>query len=71
MQDRHRQLDEILLRRAAGPYIWVINGRPTLQHSWSASVRTADLDELNYFPLSFSVRFDVALCCSEAGMTRK
>ena len=23
MQDRYRQLDEILLRRTAGPYIWV------------------------------------------------
>jgi len=25
MQDRYRQLDEILLRRTAGPYIWVIS----------------------------------------------
>ena len=24
MQDRYRQLDEILLQRTAGPYIWVI-----------------------------------------------
>ena len=26
MQDRYRQLDEILLLRTAGPYIWVISG---------------------------------------------
>jgi len=25
MQDRYRRIDEILLRRTAGPYIWVIS----------------------------------------------
>jgi len=27
MQDRYRRPDEILLRRTAGPYIWVTCGR--------------------------------------------
>jgi hypothetical protein len=26
MQDRYRRIDEILLRRTAGPYIWVTSG---------------------------------------------
>jgi hypothetical protein len=32
MQDRYRRIDEILLRRTAGPYIWVIRYRGSQQY---------------------------------------
>jgi hypothetical protein len=36
MQDRYRRIDEILLRRTAGPYIWVKSGKARNEHLLSA-----------------------------------
>jgi len=44
MQDRYRQLDEILLRRTAGPYIGVKSGKAQSEHNISALPPEADID---------------------------
>ena len=36
MQDRYRRIDENLLRRTAGPYIWVMNDKTQSEHNRSA-----------------------------------
>src|ERR1043166_8962839 len=43
MQDRHRQIDEILLRRTAGPYIGVISDKTHIEHNESAYPPIADM----------------------------
>src|SRR6185503_17781620 len=46
MQDRYRQLDEILLLRTAGPYIWVISDR-AIRASLPPDVRYAPNSDQN------------------------
>jgi hypothetical protein len=43
MQERNRQLDENLLQRTAGPYIWVRFGRCRTALRWSAFPWCADV----------------------------
>jgi hypothetical protein len=43
MQDRSRQIDETLLRRTAGPYIWVKSGNSHREHLLSTLAPTADI----------------------------
>ena len=43
MQDRQRQIDEILLRRTAGPYIRVMSDKAQAEHSLSALPPIADM----------------------------
>jgi hypothetical protein len=44
MQDRSRQIDETLLRRTAGPYIWVTSERTAVEQMESALIPRADID---------------------------
>jgi SulP family sulfate permease len=44
MQDRNRQLDENLLQRTAGPYIWVRGRKSHPEQIWSALPQIADID---------------------------
>jgi hypothetical protein len=43
MQDRICQIDENLLQRTAGPYMWVKTGKAQIEHMISASHPRADI----------------------------
>jgi hypothetical protein len=56
MQDRYRQLDEILLRRTAGPYIRVKRRNPQIEPKSSAVHPIADIrrwsPDFRFVPIS-------------------
>ena len=45
MQDRISQIDEILLHRTAGPYIWVKSGKAQIEQMLSALPAIADIGQ--------------------------